>query len=255
MTQAFDPVGLIEALEEAGVAYVVIGGIAAGLYGSTRSTYDLDIVPAPDVGNQQRLAQVLSQLHARLKGVDADRLGIELDAETLATGANFTLTTDRGDLDVMPVTEGDVPWEELRRNAGRLELRPDLAVDVVGIDDLIRMKRAAGRRQDIEDIVQLTSGAHLAAHAKSLVQLSGKIHHAVSDASALEAADIATASYEGDVHLSVSATARHERELIVDADLEGFARAHAETWATIVKGKIEASGVLEGDLKARVEAR
>jgi hypothetical protein len=253
VSRSFDPIGLIEALAEAGVSYVVIGGVAAGLYGSTRSTYDLHIVPAPDRANYKRLAGALSGLHAHLKGVDADKLGIELDAETLSVGANFTLTTDRGNLDILPATEVDLSWEELRRNANHLELRPDLALDVVGRDDLIAMKRAAGRRQDIEDIVQLTSGAHLAAHARSIVRLSGTIRPNVPDDSAFEAADIATASYEADVQISVAPDEGGRGRLHVQATLDGFARAHAEAWASIVRAKIEAAGVLDGEMQTHVD--
>ena len=54
----FAPDELIAALADGGVEYVLIGGLAVGAHGFPRATKDLDIVPAPDVANLQRLAAV-----------------------------------------------------------------------------------------------------------------------------------------------------------------------------------------------------
>lgn len=254
MNDEFDPTAMIEALDEEGVSYLIIGGVAAGLYGSERNTYDLDIVPASDLGNARRLARALKRLDARSKGIDADKLSIELNAKSLAEGANFTLTTARGDLDVMSLTDGDRDWDHLRRRAVSLPLRDDLRVALVGKDDLIAMKRAAGRRQDIEDIVQITRGEYLARHARAHVLLSGRLRETARDDQAEEAADIATASYEHDVHFWVDPEEAAARYLRVEATLDGFARSHAEIWAATVTEKIEAQGVIEGEMEAVIQA-
>ena len=150
-----DPRRVLEVLNRHGVDFTVIGGIAVIAHGHPRNTRDIDIVAAPEPANLERLANALHELGAQLWGVDAERLGIELDAETLANGANFTLTTDAGGLDVFNEVPGGVSYEDLRARALVVALS-GLTIRVAGRDDLIRMKQAAGRPQDIDDIAALT---------------------------------------------------------------------------------------------------
>jgi hypothetical protein len=105
--------------------------------------------------NLERLAAALRELGARISGVDADLPGIELDAATLGTGANYTMVTDAGGLDFFNEVPGGVPYEELRARALVVEL-PGLTLRVAGRDDLIRMKLAGGRPQDLDDVAALT---------------------------------------------------------------------------------------------------
>jgi hypothetical protein len=58
--------GLLRHLDEAGVEFIVIGGVAVGFHGYVRATEDLDIVPSPDPRNLERLAEVLRALGAGL---------------------------------------------------------------------------------------------------------------------------------------------------------------------------------------------
>lgn len=252
----FDYEAMLEVLAEEGVEYLIIGGIAAGLYGGSRNTQDLDILPAPGRENAERLARALARLRARLKGVDADLLGIDpTDPEQLASGANFTLVTDCGDLDVMSEVEGGRPWEQLAVRAASMELRPGLRISVVGRDDLIAMKRASGRRRDIEDIVQLTSGQHrAAAPAVSLVRLSATLRPEAREDEVLAAADAATAAFEREVRFWVDGDTQSERRLRLEARLDGFGEKHARTWASIVAGRLETAGLLDGEVHREVSS-
>jgi predicted nucleotidyltransferase len=150
-----DPRRVLEVLTRRGVDFTVIGGVAVIAHGHPRNTRDIDFVAAPDHANLQRLADALHELNAQLWGVDAHLLGVALDAETLANGANFTLTTDAGGLDFFNEVPGGVPYAELRERALVVELA-GLTIRVAGRDDLIRMKQAAGRPQDLDDIAALT---------------------------------------------------------------------------------------------------
>jgi hypothetical protein len=80
------------------VECVVIGGVAASLYGSTILTNDLDVCYARNPPNLERLAKALQLVHARLRNAPED-IPFILDAETLRRGLNFTFTTDIGSLD------------------------------------------------------------------------------------------------------------------------------------------------------------
>ena len=86
---------LLQRLVARGVDFVVIGGIAAILHGSSRATFDLDICFATDEPNLRSLGEVLVGLDARLKGVD-DAVPFVPDAETLRRVEVLTLETAAG---------------------------------------------------------------------------------------------------------------------------------------------------------------
>lgn len=153
-----DPRRALQVLTGHGVDFVVIGGVAVIAHGHPRNTRDIDFVAAADRVNLERLAAALHELGARISGVDADLLGIELDAATLGNGANYTMVTDAGGLDFFNDVPGGVTYEDLRARALVVEL-PGLTIRVAGRDDLIRMKLAAGRPQDIDDVAALTAPA------------------------------------------------------------------------------------------------
>jgi hypothetical protein len=256
MTESFDPEQILEVLTEEGADFLVIGGVAAGLYGSQRPTYDLDILPEPGIENARRLERALERLHARFRGIGPGEHDIALDAQSLAGGANFMLSTSSGDLDVMAIVDGGRPWDQLARRAVSVPLRVgERSYRLISRDDLIAMKRASGRRQDIEDIVQLTVGLHQARHARAAVSLTGRVRPEVREDDAVEAARLATLSYEQSMRVWVQqdegAGVRHLR---LDAELQGFTRAHAETWVSVVTAKIEASEVIDGEMEADIRA-
>jgi len=154
-----DPLEVFRALNRHGVDYMVIGGVAVQAYGHVRTTQDVDILVAPDEANLENLATALKQLGARLKGVDAHLLGIDpTDALHLREGANFGLATAAGGLDVWTDAaelKGARSWEEMRERATTATVAGE-PIRFVHRDDLIRMKHAAGREKDLQDIAALT---------------------------------------------------------------------------------------------------
>jgi hypothetical protein len=144
--QLFDPERIFETLRRHEVRYVLIGGWAARLLGSPTVTVDIDIAYARDPENLTRLAGALRELGASLRGVDGT-LTLRLDARTLAAGGNFTFTTDAGDLDILAEPAGAPDYEALERTAQPMDLAGSRIL-VASIDDLIAMKRAAGRPKD-----------------------------------------------------------------------------------------------------------
>jgi hypothetical protein len=154
-----DPVQVFGALNSHEVDYLIIGGVAVQAYGHVRTTQDVDVIVAPDARNLERLAGALSELQARLKGVDANLLGIDpTDPTHLGDGANFGLATRAGGLDVWTDAaelKGARSWQEMRERAVSAEVDGQ-TLRFVHRDDLIRMKLAAGRERDLEDIAALT---------------------------------------------------------------------------------------------------
>lgn len=142
----FDPVPILVRLVDAGVDFVLIGGLAAGAHGSAYPTYDVDVAYSRAPENLDRLATVLSQLHATLRGAPED-VPFILDAKSLAAGGNFTFDTDLGKLDLPAYPEGAPTYESLRSQAmeSTVDGRP---VRIASLDHIIAMKEAAGRTHD-----------------------------------------------------------------------------------------------------------
>jgi hypothetical protein len=141
---------LLGRLGRAEVDFVVVGGVAVVLQGYGRATKDLDITYATGEDNLRRLGAVLVALHARLRGI-AEHVPFVPDARTLARTRLLTLDTDDGSLDLLADPPGAPPYATLRARADRVDL-DGFVVAVAALDDLLAMKRAAGRPQDLVDI-------------------------------------------------------------------------------------------------------
>ena len=137
---------LLRALAEGGVDFVVIGGIAAVAHGSLQITQDLDIAYSGDEENLGRLGQVLVTLNARLAGV-TDDIPFVPDGRTLRNVRVLTLSTPDGDLDVLAEPDGSGGYARLRANAITATVE-GVEVRIAGLEDLIAMKKAAGRPKD-----------------------------------------------------------------------------------------------------------
>lgn len=141
-----DPLAALRVLTEHDVRFVLIGGQAALALGSSSMTRDVDVCYDRATDNLDRLAAALNEMHARLRGVDED-VPFVLDARTLRNGDSFTFETDHGALDVLATPSGTSGYPDLVSGAEVMDFG-GLRVPVVAIDDLIRMKRAAGRPKD-----------------------------------------------------------------------------------------------------------
>jgi len=75
----FDLRAMLESLHEAGVDFVVIGGVAVGAHGFIRGTEDLDVVPDPDPDNLSRLSVALDKLDSTLPTVGERRFDPAVD--------------------------------------------------------------------------------------------------------------------------------------------------------------------------------
>jgi len=149
----FLPTSLLRRLAESGVDFVLVGGLAVVAQGYPRLTRDVDICHSTDADNLNALGEVLVALEARLRGLEED-VPFVPDAEALRRVEMLTLSTTQGELDLLVAPPGAADYAGLRRRADRIELA-GVRVLVASVDDLLAMKRAAGRPQDLLDVEAL----------------------------------------------------------------------------------------------------
>ena len=152
MTEAdFDPERLLRALSDAEVRYVLIGGMAAILHGDAGVTMDLDIAPAFDPDNLERLAAALRSLDARIRA-EGNPEGVPFDCSgaflrSLGREAVLNLTTQAGDIDLAFTPTGTQGFGDLKRDAVSIDVG-GATILVASLADIIRSKAAADREKD-----------------------------------------------------------------------------------------------------------
>lgn len=151
--QPLDAERVFAVLDAHNVEYVVVGGIAVQVYGHVRMTNDIDLIPAPTPQNLTRLATALNELEARVLNQGNEHLAI--DAQMLPRATLWQLATRHGDIDVLHDAPGAPPFLQLRERALVITLS-DHPIPIASRDDLIRMKRQAGRPIDLSDVAALT---------------------------------------------------------------------------------------------------
>ncbi len=144
---------LLTALHDAGVQFIIVGGVAARAHGSARVTQDVDVSYARSEENLERVIAALRPLKPYLRGAPPG-LPFEWSVARLRTGLNFTLTTTAGDIDLLGEIVGGRTYEDL---APHTITAPVFGrnTKILDLPWLIRVKRAAGRLRDLEVIAEL----------------------------------------------------------------------------------------------------
>jgi len=153
--ESFDPLRALRVLGEEGVRFVVIGGLAGRRWGSPTITNDVDVCYERSPENLVRLATALRRLEARLRGVP-ESVPFQLDDRTLKLGDSFTFESVAGPLDCLGTPAGTKGFADVAKGAKELEIG-EMRVLFASLDDLIRMKKAAGRRKDLIEVEILSA--------------------------------------------------------------------------------------------------
>ena len=143
---------MLGALAEHHVEYIIVGGAAATAHGAVRLTH-LDIVYRRTRENIVRLAASLTTHQPYLRGAPPG-LPFRWDAETVQRGLNFTLATDLGPLDVLGEIAGGGGYDALLPHSQALSLF-GVECRCISLEQLIIVKRAAGRPKDLEALAEL----------------------------------------------------------------------------------------------------
>jgi hypothetical protein len=152
---------IIESLEREGVRYLVAGGLAVVAHGYVRLTVDVDIILDLEPENVLRAVRAMKGLGYRPR--------VPVAFESLADEEQRRGWIEDKGMRVFSIYDPDQPltevdlfvqppfddFDDARSRAVRLEVRPGLEATFVGLDDLLRLKREAGRPKDLMDIENL----------------------------------------------------------------------------------------------------
>jgi hypothetical protein len=147
----FDPYELLQVLERYRVTFVVIGGFARIVQGTEEMTYGLDITPSTREENLRRLDHALRDVGAKR----ADGRELNLDPDVLDSEPVHELTTQYGELKLVPEPAGTDGYDDLRRKANREPLGQGLRPSVASIGDLARMVSSLEDQDRLPQLMQL----------------------------------------------------------------------------------------------------
>lgn len=145
----------IRRLHNANVEFVVVGGVALQLHGGAHLTEDIDFSFAPTEENRERLAETINGLHPRPLAWPSQNT-FRVTVAQLAQVRFLNLKTDIGDIDLLPLPSGLDSFQGLWERATIMELE-GMPVRVASLDDLIAMKKAAGRPKDERHLMELAA--------------------------------------------------------------------------------------------------
>jgi predicted nucleotidyltransferase len=139
---------ILEDLNEAGVRYVLIGGIALIRHGVVRATRDIDAVFDPAADNVERIRSLASKWGAtRPDGSPLPEGGISADR-------SVHLRTPNGDLDLVSEKVAGLPFGGLLSRA-EVKKVDGVEAPICSLPDLVAMKRSVGRERDLADLADL----------------------------------------------------------------------------------------------------
>jgi hypothetical protein len=141
---------IVAALNRHEVRYVVIGAFAAiAQQAAIAPTRDIDITPADDMDNLQKLSNALTELDTRVRTADGVGIPFDHDARSLRRAEIWNLVCRYGEFDIAFRPAGiKGGYRELAERAHLVRVE-DVEVNVADLADVIRSKEAAGRPKDL----------------------------------------------------------------------------------------------------------
>jgi len=138
-----DTESLLKFLKEHKVDFVIIGATAFPVHGYARATLDIDIFIRPTQENALRALAALKKFGYDVSDVDKEDL---LKKKLLIR--QYAVETD-----IHPFVTG-ITFERVWKNKVKARFG-NTFVYFASLDDIIKMKRAAGRAKDLEDMKYL----------------------------------------------------------------------------------------------------
>ncbi len=144
---------ILKRLHEQKVEFVIVGGVAGVLHGSSLVTEDLDICAPLTPENLSRILAALEPLHPRWR-MPPHKPTIPREPEKLAGYRHLYLLTDAGVVNVLSEITGLGEYSAIRNRTIPANL-PGIECRVIDIESLITAKRALGRPKDLQSAAEL----------------------------------------------------------------------------------------------------
>ena len=138
-----DTESLLKSLKEHKVQFVIIGATAFPVHGYSRATLDIDIFVKPEISNAKKTLSALKDF-----GYDVSDIAVDEVLTKKILIRQYLVETD-----IHPFVKG-VSFDEVWKNRVKAKFG-DTFVWFASLDDLIKMKKAAGRPKDLEDLKYL----------------------------------------------------------------------------------------------------
>jgi len=137
---------LLGLFDRHGVRYVLVGGHAVNYYGYVRTTQDMDLLVSPTADNAVRVMAALAEFGFAGAGIPREVFE--------RAGGAVHLGAEPNRIDLLTSLTG-VTNDEIFAGSQVVEI-DDLAVRVISLEDLIRVKRSSTRQRDLADADELT---------------------------------------------------------------------------------------------------
>lgn len=136
---------LIENLNNSGIKYILVGGMAAAIQGAPVLTFDFDIVHERGDANIQKIKKLLESLDAFQRRPDNKKIKPDFDA--LKGTGHMLLSTKYGPMDILGAIEKGLDYDELIRNIVEIEFHGHV-IHVLDLQTLIELKRESKTPED-----------------------------------------------------------------------------------------------------------
>lgn len=144
---------VVKSLIKHKVQYALVGGYAVALHGAVRGTVDIDLVIALNQRSYRQAEKALNSIGLRSKlPITAD--DVFNFREEYITNRNlvaWSFSNPDNPLEIVDI----IITEDATQMRSITKTFKGIKIKVSAIDDLIKMKKKSGRKQDIEDIKAL----------------------------------------------------------------------------------------------------
>jgi hypothetical protein len=140
-------------LADSEVPFVVVGGYAARMHGSSLLTEDIDVCAVLSPENISKLRELLAPYHP-VNRMTPKRLPFSEFPTDITNINNLYVATDLGQIDFLGSISGVGNFEQVAKNAVEVTVF-GRKCRVISVDDLIAAKKFVGRPHDIETVKQL----------------------------------------------------------------------------------------------------
>jgi hypothetical protein len=144
---------LLDILVSRDVDFVLVGGFAGVVYGSSYVTEDIDICCDFSIDNLFRLDKAVADLHP-VHRMTPNRMKFRLTKENAEHLKNLYLDTDMGQLDCLSCIEGVGDYSKVKQASEIIKFEK-VKLRVLNLDNLIKAKQAMNRPKDKQVVIEL----------------------------------------------------------------------------------------------------